>query len=186
MTLTATVLIAIGLFRSFSLLMCIKTSNCVALFDPLQQCQTLRHRRSTPRATKKNSRHFCRNEAKIGLNFVRCTPEDEIKKYGGSIWPCKRVWWLIKGHQIFWSKRKCTPAEKILARPIYLQINLGSRYNSVPQWQPGLSRYEPGWVSNRLYRLYINFKSHTHIQSAKTKQVDLDATSLKCMPPPQH
>jgi len=37
-----------------------------------------------PRATKIFSRHFCWNEAKIGLNLVRCTPADE-KVVGDSI-----------------------------------------------------------------------------------------------------
>ena len=37
-----------------------------------------------PRATTKIlSRHFCWNEAKTGLDLVRCTPADEIK---GSLW----------------------------------------------------------------------------------------------------
>ena len=32
------------------------------------------------------SMHFCCNEVKMGLNLVRCTPADEIKKVvGGSI-----------------------------------------------------------------------------------------------------
>ena len=33
-----------------------------------------------PRATKNFFRHFCWNEAKMGLNWVRCTPADEIKR----------------------------------------------------------------------------------------------------------
>ena len=52
-----------------------------------------RHRRSQgiqgvqmhPQGDEKNYRHFCWNEAKMGLNLVRCTPADEIKVVGGSI-----------------------------------------------------------------------------------------------------
>jgi len=36
--------------------------------------------RTPPRAMKKISRHFCWNGAKMGLNLVRCTRADEIKR----------------------------------------------------------------------------------------------------------
>ena len=42
--------------------------------------------RCTPRATKKFSRYFCWNEAKMGLNLLRCTPRRRDKKVvGGNI-----------------------------------------------------------------------------------------------------
>ena len=34
-----------------------------------------------PQGDEKISRHFCWNEGKMGLNLVRCTPADEIKRY---------------------------------------------------------------------------------------------------------
>ena len=37
--------------------------------------------RCTPRATKKKfSKHFCGNEVKMGLNMVKYTPADDIKR----------------------------------------------------------------------------------------------------------
>ena len=47
-----------------------------------------------PGRQKRFHRHFCWNESKMGLNLVRCTPADEIKKVVSDsilrIWPCKR------------------------------------------------------------------------------------------------
>ena len=46
-----------------------------------RRSQGVQGRRCTPRATKIFfSRHFCWNEAKMGLNLVRCTHSDEIKR----------------------------------------------------------------------------------------------------------
>ena len=58
---------------------------------------------------KKFYRHFCWNEAKMGLNLVRCTPADESE---GS-------WWQYMTYMsiIFLVKKKVLLSEKILAMP---------------------------------------------------------------------
>ena len=60
---------------------------CMRNFDLL--ASAVPHRRSHGMRRKKVSRHFCWNEAKMGLNLVRCTPADKIerskKTVGGSM-----------------------------------------------------------------------------------------------------
>ena len=72
-----------------------------------------------PQGDEKNfSRHFCLNEAKTGLNSVRCTP--------GSLWQYnvrhiimqKRV--ITKKRSSDFGRRKCVPAEKMLATSMYM------------------------------------------------------------------
>jgi len=56
----------------------------------------------------------------MGLNLVRCTPTDEIKRELMSVYDaCDHV---REGDDIrFWSRRKCTRrSEKILATPMHL------------------------------------------------------------------
>ena len=53
-----------------------------------------------------------------GVNLARCTPADEILvAYVTDMTMQKKVM-TKKGHQIF-GQEKCTPAEKILATPMY-------------------------------------------------------------------
>ena len=61
---------------------------------------------------------FCGNEAKMGLNLVRCSPADETKKVvGGSIGRtlrCKIGWWLKRSSDFWWRKSALPPPDKIL------------------------------------------------------------------------